>query len=99
MAKLIRLHAWMLLAVILYVPAVRGQQTDAAKDDSRDQPLAPSASLLSSGSTGDSALGLSEAPITETQVAGDDRPISGVQELVLGPNVGVRNFLVPSVSV
>src|SRR5579864_5273461 len=103
MAKLIRLYGWMLLAVILCAPAASGQQTGAAKNDLREQPVPADAALLSSGGVGTSALDLPQAPTAEVSAAPDDRPddrpLSGVQDLTLVPNVGVRNFLAPSVDV
>ena len=95
MAKQIRIHRWVLLAAILYVPAVQAQGTDSDKNDPREHPVAPIPALLASGSTSESALN----PTAEVQTATDDRPLSGVQELTLGPKLGVRNFLVPSINV
>jgi hypothetical protein len=99
MAKLFRIHGWVLLAVILYLPAVQGQQTDSAKNDPREQPVAPFAAPLPAGSTGVLALLSPQTPTEEVQVAGNNRPLSGVQEPTLGPNLGARNFLLPSISV
>ena len=45
------------------------------------------------------ALISAQAPTEEVQIAGHNRPLSGVQEPTLGPNLGARNFLVPSISV
>ncbi|MGB2899127.1 MAG: hypothetical protein WBB89_07680 [Candidatus Acidiferrum sp.] len=94
MAKLIRIPGWVFLAALLYVPAVQAQGTDSDKNDLREHPVAPIPPLLASGGTSESALN----PTAEVQ-AGDDRPLSGVQELTLGPKLGVRNFLVPSINV
>ena len=105
MIKLNRLHSLILLAAILCVPAARGQQSGADKNpgsdknDLREQPVAPSAAVMSSGGAGVSALDLPQAPSAEVQVAADDQPISGVKELTVGSNVGARNFLLPSISV
>jgi len=106
MINLIRFHGLILLAAILCVPAARGQQTGAdqnpgaSQNDLREQPVAPSAAVMSSGTAGVSALDLAQAPTTEVQVAAsDDHPISGVKELTVGSNVGASNFLLPSVSV
>lgn len=96
MAKLTHIQCWVFLGAILYVPVARAQGTDPDKNDSREQPVAPIAAVLASGSTSDSALN-STAEIRST---GDDRrPLSGVQEQTLGTNLGVRNFLMPSIHV
>jgi len=95
MAKLNRIHGWTLLALMLYVPAIQGQGTDSEKNDPREHPVAPIPAFLASGSTSESAVN----PTAEVQAAGDDRPLSGVQELTLGPSLGVRNFLLPSINV
>jgi len=89
----------MLLLVISFVPAVQAQQSDSAKNDTREQPVAPSPAPLPAGSTGVLALIPAQAPTEEVQAAGNNRPLSGVQEPTLGPNLGARNFLVPSISV
>jgi hypothetical protein len=99
MAKLVRIYSCVLLLVILYVPAVQAQQSDSAKNDTREQPVAPSPAPLPAGSTGVLALISAQAPTEEVQIAGNNRPLSGVQEPTLGPNLGARNFLVPSISV
>jgi len=99
MAKLVRIHSCVLLLVILFVPAVQAQQSDSAKNDTREQPVAPAPAPLPAGSTGVLALISAQAPTAEVQVAGNNRPLSGVQEPTLGPNLGARNFLVPSISV
>ena len=98
MAKLIRIRGWVLLAVFLYAPVVQAQETDPAKNDPREQPVAPYLAPLPAGSTSVLAL---NSPLGQTeaiQVAGNDRPLSGVQAPTLGPIVGARNFLVPSFS-
>src|ERR1700674_1195548 len=94
MAKLIRIRGWVLLVLILYVPAVQAQGTDSDKNDPREHPVPPLSALLASGSMSESAL----SPTAEVQAAGDDRPLSGVQELTLGPSLGVRNYLLPSIN-
>jgi hypothetical protein len=99
MAKLFRINCWVLLLVIPYVPAVQAQQSDSAKNDPREQPVAPSPAPLPAGSTSLLALISSQAPTAEVQAAGNNRPLSGVQEPTLGPNLGARNFLLPSISV
>jgi hypothetical protein len=106
MATLIRIHSLVLLAVTLYASAVQAQQADSAKNDPREQPATPYPAgrtlfptILSPGSTSDSDLDISQAPTAEVQLEADRRPLSGVQELTVGSNVGVRNFLVPSVNV
>ena len=96
MTKLIRIQCCVLFGAILYLPVARAQGTDPDKNDSREQPVAPIAAALAAGSTSDSALN-STAEIRST---GDDRrPLSGVQEQDLGANLGVRNFLLPSIHV
>lgn len=99
MAKLFRIHSCVFLLVILYVPAVQAQQSDSAKNDTREQPVAPAPAPLPAGSTSILALISSQAPTAEVQAAGNNRPLSGVQEPTLGPNLGTRNFLLPSISV
>jgi len=99
MIKLVRSHGWVLLLVILYVPAVQAQQTDSAKNDPREQPVAPSSAPLPAGRTSVLALDSPPGAIEEVPVAGNNRPLSGVQEPTLGPNMGARNFLLPSISV
>jgi hypothetical protein len=95
MAKLIRIRRWALLAVILYVPAVQAQGTDPAKSDPREHPVAPAAPFIPSGSTNESTVNSS----ADVRAATDNHPLSGVQELSPSPNLGARNFLVPSISV
>lgn len=98
MGKLTRIHSWVLLALFLYAPVVKAQETDPAKNDPRDQPLAPLPAPLPAGKT--SVLGLN-SPLwagEDIQSAGTDQPLSGVQAPTLGPVAGVRNFLVPSFS-
>lgn len=92
MAKLARISAWVFLAVILYMPTVRGQGTDAAKPEPGVQPVAPYQPPLPAGST--SVLALN--PSSDIPVAGDDRPLSGVQDQTLGQNLGAPNLLAPS---
>jgi hypothetical protein len=99
MIKLVRSHGWVLLLAILYVPAVQAQQTDSAKNDPREQPVASSSAPLPAGSTSVLALDSPQGSIEEVQVSGNNRPLSGVQEPTLGPNMGARNFLLPSISV
>jgi len=99
MAKLTRIRDLVLLAAVLYVPVVKAQETDTAKNDPRAQPVAPYPAPLPAGST--SILALNAPPETseEPQLAGNNRPLSGVQEPTLGPVLGARNFLVPSINV
>jgi len=106
MPTLIRIHGLVFLAVTLFVSAVQAQDADSAKNDPREQPVAPYPTgrslfpgILSSGSADDSDLNISQAPTTGTQVAADDRPLSGVQEMTMGSNMGVRNFILPSINV
>jgi len=99
MAKLIYICGWALLTVILYVPAVQAQGTDSDKNDKREQPVAPYAPPLPAGKTSVLAMNLPQGSTEEAQVAGNNRPLSGVQEPTLGPAAGFGKFLVPSVSV
>jgi len=83
------------------IPAVQAQNTDSTQPTAkelREQPLAPYPAILSSTEASESALDLPQAPTAATQVAADERPLSGVQELTAGPHLGFRNFLVPSVT-
>jgi hypothetical protein len=81
-----------LLIAVLCVPAARAQGTDAPKPEPGVQPVAPYQPPLPAGSTSILALN----PNSDIPVAGDDRPLSGVQDQTLGPNLGARNVLVPS---
>jgi hypothetical protein len=98
MLKLIRIHSWVLLAVFLCAPAVKAQESDPAKNDSREQPLAPLPAPLPAGKTSVLALNSPLWAGEEIQAAGNDQPLSGVQSPTLGPIAGARNFLVPSFS-
>jgi hypothetical protein len=95
MAKLARIFYWVLLAVIVCVPAIRAQGTDESKPEPAVQPVAPFQPPLPAGSTSILALN----PSSEIPVAGDDRPLSGVQDPTLSPRLGARNVLVPSFTV
>ncbi len=97
MVKPIRILGWALLAVIVFVPAVQAQETDAPKNDPREQPVAPIPAPLPAGST--SILALNPGQANEAQATGSHWPLSGVEEPTLGPRFGGRNFLLPSVSV
>ncbi len=99
MAKLIYICSWALFAAILYVPVVQAQGTDSDKNDKREQPVAPYAPPLPAGKTSVLALNLPQGSTEETEVAGNNRPLSGVQEPTLGPILGARNFLIPSINV
>src|SRR5580704_12170966 len=105
MATLIRIHGSVLLVAALCVPAVQAQQSTSATNDSREQPAAPYAAgrtpfpaILFPGSSSDSDAGIYEEPTTEVHAPADDQPLSGVQEVTLGSNLGVKNLLVPSIS-
>ena len=99
MAKLFHIHGWVLLAVLLYAPVNEAQETAPAKNDPREQPVAPYLVPLPAGSTSVLALNSPLGAGTEqVQLAGTDRPLSGVQEPSLGPTFGARNSLVPSFS-
>jgi hypothetical protein len=98
MAKLIRMWDWALFAVLLCGSVAQAQETDPAKTDLREQPVAPFPAPLPAARTSvlalNSPLGIGE----EVQSAGNDQPLSGVQAPTLGPAVGAQNFLVPSFS-
>jgi hypothetical protein len=99
MANLIRIRRWLLLGMILSVPAVQAQQTNPAKKELREQPVAPYPAILLSTNANESELEIPQAPTGEVQLAANNLPLSGVQEQTLGPKPGVRNFLVPSINV
>jgi hypothetical protein len=99
MVKPICIHGWGLLAVMLCAPAVQAQQTEAAKNDPREQRVAPIPAPLPAGSTSVLALNPGQAPTNEAQSTGNNWPLSGVEEPTLGPRFATRNFLLPSVSV
>jgi len=90
---------WALLAAILGVPSVQAQGTDADKNDKREQPVAPYTPPLPAGKTSVLAMNLPQGAAEETELAGNNRSLSGVQEPTLGPILGARNFLVPSINV
>jgi hypothetical protein len=98
MAKLIHIHSWVLLAMFLYAPIVKAQETDPAKNDPREQPLAPLPAPLPAGKTSVLALNSPLWAGEEVQSAGNDQLLSSVQAPTLGPVVSARNFLVPSFS-
>jgi hypothetical protein len=98
MAKLIRVHGWLLLAAFLYVPIAPAQETDPVKNDPREQPVAPYLAPLPAGSTSVLALNSPLGAGEQVQSAGNEQPLSGVQASTLGPVVGANNFLVPSFS-
>ena len=99
MGELTRISGWVLLVTVLFVPAVQAQETDADKSDKREQPVTPYAPPLPAGKTSVLAMNLPQGATEETEVAGNNRPLGGVQEPTLGPVLGARNFLVPSISV
>jgi hypothetical protein len=99
MAKLNRIHGWVLFAAMLSVPAVSAQETDPTKNDPREQPVVPYPAPLPAGSSSVLALNSPQGSTEGLQVAGNNRPLSGVQEPTLGPILGARNFLVPSINV
>jgi hypothetical protein len=101
MAKLMHIREWMLLAVFLCAPVIQAQETETAppKSDPRDQPAAPYLAPLPAGSTSVLALNSPLGAATEqVQLAGNDRPLSGVQAPTLGPTLGAPNSIVPSFS-
>ena len=98
MTKLICIHSWVLLAVFLCGPVVKAQETDPAKNDPREQPLAPLPAPLPAGKTSVLALNSPLWAGEEVQSVGNDQLLSSVQAPTLGPITGARNFLVPSFS-
>jgi hypothetical protein len=92
MSKLACFLQGVFLAAVLCVPAARAQGPDGAKPEPGVQPVAAYQPPLPAGST--SILVLN--PNSDIPVAGDDRPLSGIQDQTLGPNLGPRNVLVPS---
>lgn len=99
MLKPIRIHGWVLLAATVFAPAVHAQQTDAPKNDPREQPVAPFQATLPARITGVLALNSDQPPTEEVQATDRNWPLSGVEEPTLGPRFGARNFLLPSVTV
>src|SRR6202140_5345589 len=98
MTKLMRIQGWVLITMFLAAPVAWAQGTGPAKNDPREQPVAPYPAPLPAGSTSVLALNSPQGATGDVQMAGNDRPLSGVQEPTLGPAVGARNFLVPSFS-
>ncbi len=98
MAKLIRIRVLVFFAMFLCASVVQAQATDPAKNDPREQPLAPYLAPLPAGSTSVLALNSPLGTGEQVQAGGNDQPLSGVQAPTLGPTVGARNFLVPSFS-
>jgi hypothetical protein len=92
MSKLACFLQGVFLAAVLCVPAARAQGPDGAKPEPGVQPVAAYQPPLPAGSTSILALN----PNSDIPVAGDDRPLSGIQDQTLGPNLGPRNVLVPS---
>jgi|HubBroStandDraft_2_1064218.scaffolds.fasta_scaffold11014_2 hypothetical protein len=95
MTKVARFLYGVPLAAVLCMPTLRAQGTDAAKPEPSVQPVAPYQPPLPAGSTSILAVN----PSSDIPVAGDDRPLSGLQGQMLGPNLGPRNVLVPSFTV
>jgi len=98
MAKLINVWCSVFFTVFLCAAAAHAQETDPAKVDPRQQPVAPYVAPLAAGSSSVLALNSPIGAGEEVQVAGNDQPLSGVQAPTLGPSMGARNFLVPSFS-
>ncbi|MGB2621938.1 MAG: hypothetical protein WA857_16860 [Candidatus Acidiferrum sp.] len=94
MPKLIRIHGWALLALILCANLAQAQGTNPANPETGVQPVAPYTAPLPAGSTSPLALGTSG----EIQTTPDDLPLSGVQGQTMTPNLGGGNFLLPSFS-
>jgi hypothetical protein len=92
MAKLARIFYGVLFVVILCAALARAQGTDAPKPEPGVQPVAPYQPPLPAGSTSILALN----PDSDLPVAGDGRPLSGLQDQTLATNLGARNVLVPS---
>jgi len=91
-----RIQGWVLFTMFLAAPVAGAQETGPAKNDPREQPVAPYPAPLPAGSTSVLALNSPAGGTSDVQIAGNDRPLSGVQEPTLGPAAGARNFLVPS---
>jgi len=98
MAKLMRIQGWVLFTMFLAAPLAWAQEGGPAKNDPREQPAAPYPAPLPAGSTSVLALNSPLGATADVQMAGNDRPLSGIQEPTLGPAVGARNFLAPSFS-
>jgi len=98
MVKLMRIQRCVLFTMFLVAPVARAQETGPGKNDPREQPVAPYPAPLPAGSTSVLALNSPLGATGDVQTAGNDRPLSGVQEPTLGPVVGARNFLAPSFS-
>src|SRR5580704_11050243 len=98
MAKLIRIRGWMFFAMFLCASVVQAQATDPAKNDPREQPVAPYLAPLPAGSTSVMALNSPLGAGEQVQAGGNDQPLSGIQVPTLAPAFGARNFLVPSFS-
>lgn len=99
MAKLNYIHGWVLLAAFLFGPGIQAQEATPAKNDPRDQPAAPYLAPLPAGSTSVLAVNSPLGAATEqVQLAGNDRPLSGVQAPTLDPLFGAPNSLLPSFS-
>jgi hypothetical protein len=98
MANLILIRGWVLFAVLLYAPVVQAQETPPSKNDPREQPVTPYLAPLPAGSTSVMALNSPIGAGEQVQTGGNNQPLSGAQAPTLGPNVGARNFLVPSFS-
>jgi hypothetical protein len=98
MAKPILIWGWVVLAVLLNAPAVQSQETAPSKNDPREQPVAPFVAPLPAGSSSVLALNSPLGAGEQVQVGGSNQPLSGVQAPTLGPAVGARNFLAPSLS-
>jgi hypothetical protein len=98
MAKRIHMKSWVFLVVFLYLPVIQAQETAPVKDDPREQPVKPVPAPLPAGSTSVLSLNSPQGATETPQVAGNDRPLSGVQSPTLDSNMGARNFLLPSFS-
>jgi hypothetical protein len=95
MASAIHILGWTVLASIFCGTQVRAQGSAPVMPEPREQPVAPSTAPLPAGSISPLALDAN----ANIQGAADVRPLSGVQEQSPTPGLGVRNFLVPSLSV
>jgi hypothetical protein len=91
-----RIQGWVLFTMFLAAPVAWAQETGPAKNDPREQPVAPYPAPLPAGSTSVLALNSPPGATGDAQMTGNDRPLSGVQEPTLGSAVGARNFLAPS---
>jgi len=98
MTNLIVIRRSLVLAALLYASVIQAQETTSSKNDPREQPVIPYLLPLPAGSTSVMALNSPLGAGEQVQVGGNNQPLSSVLSPTLGPTVGARNFLVPTVS-